>query len=197
MVTDESQALGLTKRLSRVESDVAGVLARLDSVEQSLERISVVLERLADRFTERIKPQWSVLIGLVMMIFTIGGVYSNLSLQPIKEKQQWIFEELQEHTKIEGHLGMKRNMEHTQEDLTKLDEVLQREMRLLDDTMEEKLKSVEERLVQSISNLDKTLQREMSLQDQILKARIDSLKDKTKEFSEEQKRRTARVYKSQ
>lgn len=149
----------LSTRLSHLESEVASVVVKVDSLEENVRRIAKGVEVLGERFVDRTKPQWGVMASWASVLIALGALYTSMALNPVKEKQDWIFAGLQEHIATEGHLGMVKELKFVNEKVRNLDTVLQREMRLLDATSEEKISVMEQRFREELLRLEKRMDR--------------------------------------
>lgn len=186
----ESDLSPFDRRLSRLEATVEGLATNFanmaDAMRQESQRTASQIERLTNVVSSQNKTPWGVLASWGAVFVTVIAVVGGLALTPLVvglQKQEYRHDDLAEklfehHT--DGHPGsIMDKVANNKAAIENLDEVLQREMRLLDDI----------------------LQREMSLQRQVVEAQIGAISDRIKvntdairEISQEQRRRTERVY---
>lgn len=123
----------------------------------------------------------------------------------LTEWQRRIQDVMQRHIESEGHPRMVERVEslmHRIRDLEesgprereKMDEILQREMRILDDRHEQGSQQRHEQQAQAIHNVIERFQRELKLAVEPINRRLDDIKRRQDIFDTEQRQRTGRVY---
>jgi hypothetical protein len=195
--------------LGDLKANVTG-LSTAFSVFKEDQRITLAEVRELNRtLQQKSQTHWPTVISALSLVVVVGG----LSLYPINEKladfrtsqrRQW--EVIREHMAIEGHAPMQikvqaleKAVDRTRQELTdeikdvdddsryrdaNVDEVVQREMRILDDAMQARFDKEDERL-----------QREMDLKGETIRQKVKALEKEINEIKVEQTRRTDRVYK--
>jgi len=147
-------------RLSRLE---ATTYALADSQEKMVNQMAAGFKELKDSS----KVQWTPLISAAGVLLAIGGMFGTSltdKLSLMHERQLESEERFYKHEHSNGHAGLAQIVEGNGVRIEKLDEVLQREMRILDSRMET-----------VIEGLDERLQIEMRLLTQPIQERLNSL----------------------
>lgn len=132
----------LTSRVGRLERDVTALGANVESLTASVEKLNANVQHLSETVSQSTKADWKTLAAWASVVIAVVVYHGDLSLKPLDLSFRDITAEVKQ-----------------------LDEVLQREMRLLDATSEAK-----------IEHLDKTLQREMRLLDESQNKEIEHIR---------------------
>lgn len=149
-------------RLASTESDVAHLSETLDTFSRTVVRRFDEISNQISKISDKNTITWPLIftaIGTLVGCATLAGVIHAMSLSPLVASINRNTADLQRFYDSPGHPEMVRqtatlenDVRHIETKLTQLDEVLQREMRLLDAQGDEK-----------IANLDDILQRETRL----------------------------------
>ena len=144
-MTDNTNGLfaGLNDRLSQVERDVASIDATLHTVSRTMQDLSSKVDR---------PNNWVGIGALIISVAAVGGTYFNTRLGPVESEATLAESRLRDHELSDGHSGAKMGVARNHERLLQLDEVLQREMRLLNDRTRADLDSLDRRLQGEIAN---------------------------------------------
>lgn len=129
-------------RLSRLE---ATTHALADSQAKMVDQMAAGFKELKDSS----RVQWGPLISAAGVLLAIGGMFGTgltdkLSL--MHERQLESEERFYRHEHSTGHAGLAQIVKGNGESLEKLDEVLQREMRILDGQMGALIEGLDQRL---------------------------------------------------
>lgn len=150
-------------RLSHVEQEVAGLKTDVAHIRHSQDNIEDALRDISKRIAENNRPQWATYAAwasvLIVMAAAFGSGYVD-DLKDVEGEVDVVEARFRQHEQLGGHRPMQQRIGALEDEVVKLDTVLQREMRLLDDTMSVR-----------IEQMDETLQREMRLLDEIQNAR--------------------------
>lgn len=148
-------------RLARLESNVHGMKASMDEMNQALKQI-------AEKLAIQQQTPWGTLIAAASILLTIVGGLGYLASQPFTRELDRIDLNQREITVLQREHGETlavrgQQVQSNTEDVSQLGSTLQREMRLLDGA-----------IVERLNYLDSRLQRDMELMlrpyDQRLKA---------------------------
>lgn len=138
--------------VSRVTAGQASLEAQVSSLGGAVSRLTDMVADLANRFTQVGKPNNTLIISAIGVAFTALAYIGSQWLDPVRSE-------------IDRHEADITQMDVKAANLVdRLDTTIQREMRLLDATMESR-----------IGSLDKTLQREMDLKDNLIDAKVEAV----------------------
>jgi len=168
-------------RLSRLE---ATTHALADSQAKMVDQMAAGFKELKDSS----KVQWGPLISAAGVLLAIGGMFGTGltdKLALMHERQLEAEERFYLHEHSTGHAGLAQIVEGNGDSLEKLDEVLQREMRILDSRMETVIEGLDERLQiemrllttpiqQRLDDLDEAAIRERAAREAATSKRFDS-----------------------
>lgn len=163
--------------VSSIKSSQASLVAKFDQVFEMFRQIN------GDR-----KTPWGIIISAIGVLIVLATALGGAALAPLylndshqSSRHQEIIGSLRDHMSQDGHpmamqkhAAMEKDVERLDGDVTELkdqivnlDEVLQREMRVLDDIQ-----------VTRLDNLDATLQREMRMLQDLQDAKRESVEDR-------------------
>lgn len=159
----------LSRRLSHLESEVAGISTKVDGLESGLGRVITAVDGLAQKIGEGRQTNWGVVISSLGLVVILGSlclapIYNRLEDDKTSQRRQWTAIRAMPSVLV---AGIKEIEDEFEEDLDKLDEVVQREMRLLDQVIKD-----------SIEDMDRRLQEKMELKDQIVEERSKARHEK-------------------
>lgn len=174
-------------RLGRVERDLSAVNADLASVRSDVRNVAERLEGMAhalSRIESLRQTNWGTLGTLGGLLVSVMVVIGALSLDPIRGDVASLKNNFRDHEKQMSHPGarveleaLKDEVEETSKEssdgVARLDETLQREMRLLDLAQQTKLDA-----------LDKALQREIGLRLESRDRELSNAKQQLQRLSE-------------
>lgn len=176
----------LNRRLGHLESEVAGIGTKVDSLEKGLERVVSAVEGLSQQVGSAGRTDWKTIFAGAAILMSIGTLalapmYKRMDEQKYSTRKQWDI--IRNHVAEEGHAPMRIRVGSVEDDVKHLDEILQREMRILYDAVKK-----------DIEHVHSTLQREMDLKDKAVLAGLKALIARVTKIENEQARRTSRVY---
>lgn len=144
----ESRVSSLEAHHERLHEDVA-------SLNRAVSGVAEEMRQGFRRITEDKKTNWGAFAswaGVVLMVIGIGSSGYVRDLTRVENVQTTLFKDYIDHKELPGHPTALVMHKHMDDRLTHLDEILQREMRLLDDNINT-----------SAVELDKRLQNEMRM----------------------------------
>ena len=167
----------LEQRLASTETDVRHLAESVDSLTRSVShRFDDVLAKL-DTYSQRGAITWPLIFTAVTTLLgcaTIAGVIHSMSINPVIQGVAANAVALQRHADQDGHpeamkqaAVLRNDVDRLDSRIETLDEMLQREMRLLDATN-----------MQRLDHLDETLQREVRLLLDARKIESDAVTDR-------------------
>lgn len=179
MSTEEDVRIdSIAQRLARVESREEGIL-------QSLDRLAQAVNRIEQRVNEG--TNWGVLGTWGAVLITILGGIGFMAVRPLEQRMDRYATRLDNHVATTAgdsvHIQtLYSHLSKVTDSVETLDEVLQREMRLLDSAVEQK-----------ITALDTILQREIRLINDTTLAAVQRIEDKAAEARNESGEMAGRV----
>lgn len=216
---ERSDGQGVNARLGRLEQITSRLEAHAEGTDHKLDHQSRVLEAINTKLDRRTEPNWGWILAGVMGIITVG----QLSLSPIREKiadmrmsqrRQW--DRLHDHMSIEGHKPMmirvaalEKAVDRTRQEIIdeikdvdddakyrdkNTDEVVQREMRILDSAMQSKFDKEDERLQREMDLKDDIVSKQSLARHEKTLAEIQALRDMIARIDDEQVRRAPKFY---
>lgn len=173
-------------RFNELEREVAGISTAVRGIEDQYHSLIRVVENLRNDFRTGSQTDWKTVIAAIALIVTIGAlalapVYQ--STREISAYQKQIQNELRRHKENDGHRPMTQRVKALEAGVDKLDNVLQREMRLLD-----------QESIDRIQYLEKILHREIQSSNELMEQRLLALDRIVQRIENEQSRRTTKVY---
>lgn len=184
-ITEEYKARKFEERVAGLESDVSHISRAVIELTKSVERLGTSLSAQIEKVAAKSQITWPLIFGFMSILISalvVGGAIVNLRISPIeadalrnREAVSNISESVARHDeriKIYRELMVEDGNDLTRR-LDNLDNVMQREMRLLDDTAAART-----------DGLDTILQREMNLHVSRLEDIINEMNTKIDEVRE-------------
>ena len=170
------------QRIAHLESTVTGISTRIDGIDKALEHQTHALNSIATKLSNR-GTDWKMLASWASVLIALMTVIGGMAMLPMRERvlslestSSKFVQMFHDHELKDAHPVMIERVDRLEKDLEKLDIVLQREMRLLDDVASER-----------VEKLDVVLQRELQLNDEIIKKELSSLKGQIKNIKDSQR----------
>ena len=99
---EDKQASALNRRLSHLESEVAGIGTKVEGLEAGFVRLVSSVDALATKVGEGKQTNWGVFFSGIGLVVVLGG----LCLHPIYERLNWFSEsQRRQWTVIRGHMA--------------------------------------------------------------------------------------------
>lgn len=177
---------------------VAAHDVEIKSIRSTLDNLVSSVDHGFDRIYQRLQdqakfPVGTMLTGLsvfVAIIALLAAGYIGKPMLEIKTKQEWMLEKM---WATQYTLGKREQMiDANAKGILSMDETLQREMRLLDIALQREMQLNDQILSEQINNLQRQI--DINTDDRFTGREGRRLQKQIDEISEEQRRRTDKVY---
>lgn len=177
-----SPSSGLFKRMGEVEQLQAKHGATLSTLVDVVNGLGTKIDSIVEKRETKLTPIITVTIGAATLVLGLVIAIGSLALYPIRAEQgrnvEWnrrMSDRVHSHVEKDGHPTMIERVNNLINSHTKLDEILQREMRQLDDALSQESESRHLQQQSEIANLKRTFQREMELQIKPIQEQLKTL----------------------
>ena len=148
---------GENGRVSRIEEEVGGLKSQVSAMDTDIKHISREVGNLASAFrsftesyADKSKTSWGILAAwssvILMIVGLVGTGFVGKPMHRIEEALIEMIKTQRTHELQGGHMGAMKDITSNSEKIENLDAVLQREMRLLKDESDSRLKGIAERI---------------------------------------------------
>jgi K+/H+ antiporter YhaU regulatory subunit KhtT len=199
----------LNSRLTALETDVAGLKTDVGYIRQHLDSFGRQMTDLAHVLRDKEQTDWKTVFAGLAIVISIGTLalapmYKDLRNFRDSQRRQW--DRIHDHAAIDGHRptmiriqalekAVNRGREELKEEIKDVDEVVQREMRILDSAMQNRFDKEDERLQMEMDLKDTIVNEASKSRREELLGLISGLVKRVDRIEGEQARRTDRVYK--
>ena len=145
---DKPSQENLYRRVGTVERELAAVQTDIAYIRNDLGALKGAIEGVAQSLTQSTKTPWGVLASWASIILAVVVFYSSLNTDPIRKNLGFIRADVQANAEELARRAWdiaadKERLNNAEKYITKLDETLQREMRLLDNRLQTEMRLVQ------------------------------------------------------